>query len=107
MMTSNSAWYKSGVHSLDPRTPGIPRNPWDSQDLRIFGTPKNLRTWDPLGPHDLRTFGKLPLPFEVQDLSSQKLKHEQKISLNYIIGQSQTKAENCVHLVRLFYLSSC
>ena len=36
-----------------------------------------------------------------------KLKHKQRTLLNYITGQSQTKAGNCVYLLKLFYLSSC
>ena len=55
--------------------------PWDSRDLwgpqdpqylRILWTPGTPRTsgpWDPLGPEELRTLGKLPLPFKIQNLN--------------------------------------
>ena len=71
------------VENWGPGTPGTPV-PWDPMDLR-----------DPRTHWDLTTLGKLPLPFEIQAF------------INYIIGQSQTKTENCVCILRLCYLSSC
>ena len=55
-----------------PRTPGSPgpSGPQDPQYLRIPWTPGTPRTSGPLdllGPQGLRTLGKLPLPFEIQN----------------------------------------
>ena len=80
----------SGSHGL-PGTPGplVPWNPWD------------LRTSGPLRNYLYR------LNSESRHPETLKLEHKQRTFLNYIIGQSQTKAENCVYPLTLFYLSSC
>ena len=57
---------------------------WDPCTSGSHGPPGPPGPLDPRTPWDLTTLGKLPLPFEIQTF------------LNYIIGQSQTKAENCV-----------
>ena len=61
---------------LGPLGPPGPPRPWDPQYLRITLTPKTPRTSgpsNPLRPQDLRTFGKLPLPFEIQNLNTVQL----------------------------------
>ena len=63
----------------DPRDyldPWEPRDPRDAQYLKIPwtpGTPRTSGTFDPLEPQDLKTLGKLPLSFEIQNLNNQKL----------------------------------
>ena len=52
---------------LGPRDPQYLRIPW------IAGTLKTSGPSDLLGSQDLRTLGKLPLPFENQSLNTQKL----------------------------------
>ena len=46
---------------LGPMGPPVPQDLMDPQDLRT------------LEPQDLRTLRKLPLPFEIQNLNTQKL----------------------------------
>ena len=61
---------------LDPWEPRDPRDPRDAQYLKIPwtpGTPRTSGTFDPLEPQDLKTLGKLPLSFEIQNLNNQKL----------------------------------
>ena len=50
--------------------------PWYTQYLRIPWTPGTPRTSglsNRLGPQDLRTLGKLPLPFEIPNLNTVQL----------------------------------
>ena len=65
----------------NPSAPGTagplrPPRPRDPRYLRIPWTPGTPRTSAPsypLGPQDLRTLEKLPLPFEIQNLNTQIL----------------------------------
>ena len=95
-----TAWYKNGTQSWDPgttkttKTLGTPRthgtsqdlqDPKDTWDLQNSGTTSTsvshgppeaagpLDAWTPLGPQDFRTLGKLPLPFEIQNLNTVQL----------------------------------
>ena len=82
-----------------------PRNP---QDLREPRDPNG--SWDPqdpCNPWHLRVSGHLEIPStvwtsEFKHPETLKLKHKQKTSLNYIIEQSRTKAENCMYLSEVF-----
>ena len=58
-----------------PKPPGPPRllGPTVSQDPIKPRDPLDLWTPGPPGPQDLRSLGKLPLPFEIQNLNTQKL----------------------------------
>ena len=94
------------VEKLDPvlapgspgtsETPGL-LGPKDPQYIRIpwtTGIPRTSGPSDPLEPQDIRTLGKLPLPFrnsESKHPETLKLKHKQRTFLNYIIGQSKRK----------------
>ena len=80
-----------------PWTPEPP-GPWDPKDFRILGT---LGPPTTSGPEELweitSTLEKLLLISEPKQSETLKLKHKQKTSLNYMIGQSQSKEE------RLFF----
>ena len=60
-------------------TPGTTRIPGTSRTPRTPSTsgshepPRNSGASDPLGPQDLRTSGKLPQPFEIQNLNAVQL----------------------------------
>ena len=87
-------------------TPGPPApqdlmDPQDHQDLWTLGPPGTS------GPQDPWEITFTVWNSESKHPETLKLQHKQRTFLNYIIGQSQIKAENCVYLLRLFYLSSC
>ena len=75
-------------------------DPRDPQDLWILGPPGTSR---PQEPWEITSTVWIS---ESKHPETLKLKHKQRTFLNYVIGQSQTKAENSVYLLRLFYLSS-
>ena len=76
-----TVWSKSETQSWEPRT------------LRIPGTPETTGSPRTPGPLYRLNFRTQTSP------ETLKLKHERNISsLNYIIKQSQTKAENYVYL---------
>ena len=72
-------------------------DPRDPQDLWALGTPGNS------GPQDPREITSTAWNSEFERPETLKLKHKHRTFLNYIIGKSQTKAENCVYLLRIFY----
>ena len=100
---------------------GEPCDLWDPQEPTTPSTSGSYGLLGPLGPldprisWDLRTLGPQDsweitstiLNLESKHPENLKLKHKQRTFLNYIDGQSQTKGEKCVYLLRLFYLSSC
>ena len=68
------------VEKWDPvqglQYPQDPHDPWDPKTPSTSGShepPGPPRPLDPQTLWDLKTLGKLPLPFEIQNLNTQKL----------------------------------
>ena len=98
---------------LEPQDPQDPRDSRGFRSPRTSGSSETPRLRDPQAPWDLRT--PEPLANYLYRLNFRKPKRpetlkpkqKQKTSPNYIIGRSETKVENYVYLLMLFYLSSC
>ena len=81
---------RTSVTPGTPETPGPPlpqdsmelRDPQDLWSLRLPGTSGHQHPWNSESKHP----------------ETLELKHKQRTFLNYIIGQSQTKVENCAYL---------
>ena len=98
----NNPFKRRSGRKVEPSS-GTPR-PLGPQYLKIPWTLGTLRTsgsLDPLWPQDPLEITSTIWNSESQHPETLKLKHNKRTFLNYIIGQS----ENCVNLMRLFYLS--
>ena len=64
---------KVGPSPGAPGTSKIPETPRTSSTSGFHGPTRPPQPLEPQNPWDLRTLGKLPLPFEIQDLNAVQL----------------------------------